>query len=69
MITKYDMASGERMYQSAKREVETLISVPYELTGPTPAIQLVTIESQPEPEKIPPDLATVSVTEFLNIIW
>lgn len=68
MITKYDMASGEQIYQTKQSGKVAVVPAPYELIGYTPSLQLVEVESQPEPEIMPPDLATVSIADFLKTI-
>ncbi len=66
MITKYDMASGESTYQTRKNEpTEALVPRPFELVELIPSLQLVEITIQPEPSPMPPDMASISIAEFL----
>jgi hypothetical protein len=66
MITKYDMTSGERIHQTGQSGTETAAPAAYILIEPAPSLQLVAVESLPQPDLMPADLATCSITEFVE---
>ena len=68
MITKYDMTSGEQIYQTRQSGKVAVAPAPYVLIGPTPSLQLVEVKSQPEPEIMPHDMATISISDFLRMV-
>ncbi len=67
MITKYDMVSGEQIYRTEQSDTVTVATATKCLVGPTLSLQLLEVESLPEPAVMPPDLATASIPEFLKL--
>lgn len=66
MITKFNMASGESTYQTGQKVATTAAPGHYEMTDLAPSLQLVEVSIQPESNIMPPDLASVSIAEFLK---
>jgi len=66
MITKYDMTSGEQIYQTGQSETKAADPVADGLVSTTPRLQLIEAEIQPKPTKMPPDMATCSIQGFLR---
>ncbi len=66
MITKFDMTSGKPTYQSERAGTIEIVSKPYELIEQAPSLQLIETASHPQPRTMPPDLASVSIDEFLG---
>lgn len=66
MITKFDMASGELAYQAKRKDTIEIASKHAELINQTPALQLIEVVIQAQPKAMPPDLASVSIEQFLD---
>lgn len=66
MITKFDMASGELAYQARQQDTIEIASKHAELIDHTPALQLIEVVIQPQRKAMPPELASVSIEQFLR---
>ncbi|MEJ2529323.1 MAG: hypothetical protein P8Z39_04390 [Gammaproteobacteria bacterium] len=66
MITKFDMASGKPTYQSEHTARVEIASKPFELIEQTTSLQLIAVADLPQAKTMPPDLASISVDEFLR---
>ncbi len=66
MITKFDMATGKPTYQSRQAGRAEISSIPYEPIEQAPSLQLIEVATSPQPKTMPPDLASVSIDEFLG---